>query len=342
MEKDLAVIVLAAGKGTRMKSSLPKILHQLCGKPMIGYVLDVIHKLGSEKFFLVVGHKKEQIKRKIKEELPFFYDKFRFVVQKELLGSGHAVLQTEKNLKNFKGCILVISGDVPLIEKETLVKLVKQHKKEKNVATILTTQIEDPFSYGRIIRSKNNKVEGIIEEKDASFSQRTIKEINSGIYCFSAKFLFESLPLVRCANKKGEYYLTDVIKILKEKGNKIGAFKIKDEKQVIGINNRINLACAEQLIQQKILKKLMLKGVTIINPQETYIEDLVKIGKDTIISPGVSIQGKTQIGENCYIGHCTIIKDSCLGNGVKVQISVLEKTEIPSKTSVSPFSYMKG
>ncbi len=342
MEKDLAVIVLAAGKGTRMKSDLPKVLHRLCGRLMIGYVLQTIHKLGSGKFFLIVGHKKEQVERKIKEEFPYLYNEFSFVFQKELLGSGHAVLQTEKNLKNFKGCVLIISGDVPLIEKETLVKLVKQHKKEKNVATILTTQIENPFSYGRIIRSRNNKVEGIVEEKDASFSQKTIKEINSGIYCFSARLLFESLPLVRCANKKGEYYLTDVIRILKEKGNKIGACKIEDGGQVIGINDRINLACAEQMIQQKILKKLMLKGVTIINPQETYIDDSVKIGKDTIVFPGVNIQGNTRIGENCYIGPCTIIKDSCLGNGVKVQISVLEKTKISSKTSVVPFSYIQG
>ncbi|MCK5533855.1 bifunctional UDP-N-acetylglucosamine diphosphorylase/glucosamine-1-phosphate N-acetyltransferase GlmU [bacterium] len=342
MEKDLAVIVLAAGKGTRMKSDLPKVLHQLCGRSMIGYVLHAIHKLGSKKNFLVVGHKKEQVKEKIKRELPFFSDKFTFVVQRELLGSGHAVLQTEKNLKNFKGYVLIISGDIPLIEKETLIRLVNCHKKEKNAATILTTQIEVPFSYGRIIRNKDNEVEGIIEEKEASVSEKKIKEINSGIYCFSSGFLFDSLRSIRCTNKKGEYYLTDVIKILKEKGKKIGACKIEDKKQVIGINNRISLACVQRIIQQKILENLMLKGVTIINPQETYIEDSVEIGKDTVVFPGVNIQGNTRIGKNCYIGPYTIIKDSYLENSIKVQISVLEKAKISSKTIIQPFSYIKG
>lgn len=342
MDKCLAIIVLAAGKGTRMKSKHPKVLHKLCGKPMIEYVLHTVFKLGSKKNFLVLGYKKDKIREEIAKRFSSLAGRFNFVIQKELLGSGNAVLQVKKFLKGFKNSVLVISGDTPLIEKVTLIKLLRKHKEEGNVATLLTTEMEQPFSYGRIIRSKNNEVEKIVEEKEATLQEKKIKEVNSGIYCFSSNILFKALHLVNPSNIKGEYYLTDVIKILKEQKCKIGAYKIKESSQVIGVNDRKNLAYVERLIRMRILERLMLEGVTIINPEETYIEDSVKIGKDTVILPGVIIRGETWIGENCSIGPYTLIKDSHIENKVEIQISVLEKASISSKTNIKPFSYIKG
>lgn len=318
-----------------MKSFLPKVLHKLNGRPLIRWVLSAVAPLKPGKSYIVVGHDKKQVCSELSK------DKVIFVEQKKQLGSGHALKQVERYLKRYKGNILVLCGDVPLIQKQTLSNLVSIHKKQNNAATILSSMIDNPFSYGRIYRLPSGQVRGIIEEKDATDRQREIKEINSGIYCFSSPVIWDALKKIKSDNKKKEYYLTDAISFLSDMGENIGAYPNAKFEEILGINNRADLARAEKIVRGNILKNLMLNGVTIVDPENTYVSSQAKIGTDTVIFPGTVIEGKTSIGKNCRIGPYSYIKDSVLADNVEVVSSYIYSSSISKRVKIGPFSHLR-
>lgn len=318
-------IILAAGKGTRMKSDFPKVMHKICEKPMINWVIDTA-SLVSEEVGVVLGHGIEKIKEIIPQNIKVFE-------QKEQLGTGHAVMQCGDFMKSDD--FLVLYGDVPLISEKTLTELIKKHKEENNDATLITVNTENPYGYGRIIRN-GTKVK-IVEHKDADEEQLKIKEINSGIAVFKGDILHETLKLIRNDNVQGEYYLTDVF----EKFEKTGILNIKDITEVTGVNDRVQLAMLEKKAREYINEKFMLSGVTIINPENTYISPDAKIGNDTVIYPDTYINGKTEIGKKCIIGPGTSIKDCIIGDGAKILKSECENSEIKSNASVGPWSRIR-
>jgi bifunctional UDP-N-acetylglucosamine pyrophosphorylase/glucosamine-1-phosphate N-acetyltransferase len=318
--KSLAVVILAAGKGTRMKSDLPKVLHPLHGKPMLGYVLDTARSMGPEKNLLVVGH---QAKRLMEAFRTWPGD---FIEQSPQLGTGHALQIAQKELKTFQGTVLVLYGDVPLIEKETLKKLVQVHERGVAALTLISTEPENPKGYGRIIRDPQGQLLKIVEEKDATAQEKQIREINTGIYCFESGFLFSSLSKLTRKNSQREYYLTDLVQIAREKNLPRSTFFHSRSEEVLGINDRFELARSSQVVRQKILKEWMLRGVTIVDPLSTHIEQSVRVGPDTIIGPFTIIRGKTRIGSHCQISSHVVIDESIVGDGV----------------TISPFSVIKN
>ncbi|HOO75936.1 MAG TPA: bifunctional UDP-N-acetylglucosamine diphosphorylase/glucosamine-1-phosphate N-acetyltransferase GlmU [Tepiditoga sp.] len=318
-------IILAAGKGTRMKSDFPKVMHKICEKPMINWVIDTA-SLVSEEVGVVLGHGIDKIKEIIPQNIKVFE-------QKEQLGTGHAVMQCGDFMKSDD--FLVLYGDVPLISEKTLTELIKKHKEENNDATLITVNTENPYGYGRIIRN-GTKVK-IVEHKDADEEQLKIKEINSGIAVFKGDILHETLKLIRNDNVQGEYYLTDVF----EKFEKTGILNIKDITEVTGVNDRVQLAMLEKKAREYINEKFMLSGVTIINPENTYISPDAKIGNDTVIYPDTYINGKTEIGKKCIIGPGTSITECIIGDGAKILKSECENSEIKSNASVGPWSRIR-
>jgi len=330
-----AVVILAAGEGTRMKSSLPKVLHNVCGRPMIGWVIESIMALRPYGTYIVVGHQADLVKEKSARK------EIVFVEQKKQLGSGHALMQAEQKLKHFHGSILVLCADTPLIRTETLSVLLNFHSREKNAATVLSVINDNPFGYGRIIRSPSGQVEKIVEEKDASREIKKIKEINSGIYCFESPLVWDALKNIKAENAKKEYYLTDAVDILNRQGNKVGGCTICGANEVMGVNSRVELASAEKAKRFEILEKLMISGVTIIDPSNTYISADAAIGGDTVILPGTTIEGKTVIGSNCRIGPFAFVSDAKIGNFVQVRSSYIYDSEIGNESQIGPFSHIR-
>ena len=331
---DTAVIIMAAGKGKRMKSNLPKVLHNLAGKPILNYVSDTVSQLEAKRKILVVGCKSDKIRELIG-------DKIEFVEQKEQLGTAHAVLQTEKLLSGFKGDVLILSGDVPFLTVKTLKKLLKYHQNNNFCCTLLSTILKNPKGYGRIIRDKKGELKGIIEEVDLSPEKKKITEINSGIYCFNKEKLFQTLEKVTKDNKQGEYYLTDTVKILLEEGLTVGNIIVKDCSEILGINNRLDLADASQKVYQKTLQDLMLQGVTIIDPNSTFIEQGVKIGQDSIIYPFTIIEKDTKIGSSCLIGPYSHLIDADIRKGVRVWASIIESSTIKEGANIGPYAHLR-
>jgi len=331
---DIFSIVLAAGKGTRMKSNLPKVLHKISGKPMVNRVIEMLEGIKSNSIFLVVGYKSEQIIESVG-------DKVQYVKQKEQLGTGHAVLQAYSELNDKEGVTIVVSGDTPLLTLETIEILIKNHLKNNLTATILTTKINQPTGYGRIIRNSNREVIRIVEEKDTTLEEKAIKEINTGIYCFDNKKLFEALIQVNNNNKQGEYYLTDVIEILRAQGNRIGTYETNNLNESLGINDRVNLAYAEKILQKRTIERHMINGVTITDPDNTYIEDDVQIGTDTIIYPGTYLRGKTIIANECTIGPNVELSDTNVESGTIISHSVIDSANIDKNVKVGPFAYIR-
>ena len=308
----LSVIILAAGLGKRMKSNIPKVLHPLCGKPLIYYVLNTAKSLAAEKIVLVIGHGKESVRELISD------NDIEFVEQDPPIGTGDAVLRTEATLGNFNGNVLVLSGDVPLLKKDTIEELLRVHNKEKATkATILTVELKNPKSYGRIVR-KGNEVIKIVEYRDANSREKEIKEINTGIYVFEKNALFEALKEIRPDNVQKEYYLTDTIGIIKERGGYIAAYKTNNPEEVAGINTRKELAEIEKLLQAKIIEEHELAGVTIKDPTSTKIDTDVRIGRDTVVYPYTSILGNTIIGKCCSIGPNAVIINSKISDNSRV------------------------
>ena len=331
---DTAIIIMAAGKGKRMKSNLPKVLHNLAGKPILNYVLDTVSQLEAKRKILIVGYKSDRIRELIS-------DKIEYVEQNEQLGTAHAVLQTKKLLSGFKGNILILSGDVPFLTVKILKRLLKYHKANNFCCTLLSTVLKKPKGYGRIIRDKMGEIKGIIEEVDLSTDKKKITEINSGIYCFNKEKLFQALEKVSKNNKQGEYYLTDTVKILLGEGLTVGNVIVKDYSEILGINNRLDLANAFQKVYQKTLQDLMLQGVTVVDPNSTFVEQGVKIGQDSIIYPFTIIEKDTKIGSSCLIGPYSHLIDADIGKGVRIWASIIESSIVKEGANIGPYAHLR-
>ena len=327
-------VVLAAGQGTRMKSDLYKVLHPVCGKSMVAHVIDNIGKLGTDRIVTIVGHGAE----KVEETLG---DKSEYVLQQEQLGTAHAVQQAEGQLGDLEGTTIVVCGDTPLIRSETMDALIEHHKKSEAKATILTAVTENPTGYGRIIRAENGQVLRNVEQKDATVEEQQVTEINTGTYCFDNKSLFEALKKVRNDNAQGEYYLPDVIGILQGEGALVSAYATDDFSETLGINDRVVLAEAEHVMRQRLAEQHMRNGVTIINPDNTYISADAKIGRDSILQPGTMIEGNTIIGEGCIIGPNSQIVNSVIGDRTTIHSSVVLESKMGADTSVGPFAHIR-
>lgn len=327
-------IVLAAGQGTRMKSKLYKVLHPVCGKPMVQHVVDQVTKVNASKVISIIGHGAEQVKAELGE-------KSDYALQDEQLGTAHAVMQAKPLLKGNKGTTLVICGDTPLISAETMESLLEHHEKTGAKATILTAYTEDPKGYGRIIRDTKGHVRRIVEHKDASKEELLVKEINTGTYCFDNEYLFSTIDKVTNDNAQGEYYLPDVIEILQTEGEIVSAYQTPHFEETIGINDRVALSKAEVIMKQKINEKHMRNGVTIIDPSNTYISSDTQIGRDTVIYPGTVINGETMIGEECKIGPFTEIANCNIGNGTVIRQSVTYDSNIGDGVQIGPFSHVR-
>ncbi|OIJ20524.1 UDP-N-acetylglucosamine diphosphorylase/glucosamine-1-phosphate N-acetyltransferase [Anaerobacillus alkalidiazotrophicus] len=327
-------VILAAGQGTRMKSRLYKVLHSVCGKPMVQHVVDQVSQIGVEETVVVVGHGAEKVKEQLGNGVTY-------VLQEEQLGTGHAVMQSESLLKDKDGVTMVLCGDTPLITKETMEELLNYHEELGAKATILTAEANNPTGYGRIVRDQCGVVKKIVEQKDASEEELLITEINTGTYCFDNKALFEVLKLVGNNNAQGEYYLPDVIEILQKKNQLIAAYQTSSFDETLGVNDRVALSNAEEIMKKRINEMHMRNGVTLIDPQNTYIEADVTIGRDTIILPGTMVKGKTIVGEDCQIGPNTELNDSSIGNQTFIKQSVVSNSEIGNHVTIGPFAHIR-
>jgi len=335
--KNHAAIVLGAGKGTRMKSALPKVLHEVAGAPMIKHVIDLLKGLGVGRIIVVVGHGSEMVREKLAG-----YD-VTFVEQTEQLGTGHAVLTAMSALKGYAGDVLILSGDVPLLTAPTLKGLFKVYKKAgpTRALALITALLEDPSGYGRVIRDGDGKVVRIAEHKDADAGQRAVNEINTGCYLVEAAFLGENLKKIGSSNAQGEYYLPDLLPLAVKAGRKVSALTLFDPSEVMGINNRVELAEAGRLMRERILTALMKKGVTIIDPARTVIGADVKVGRDTIIHPAVNISNSS-IGRECVIEQGAVITNSQIGGGTRIKAySVIESSRIGKGAAIGPFARLR-
>ena len=328
----VSIVILAAGTETGMNSNKAKAVHKVAGKPMISWVYSQAEKLGAEKIVTVIGYKREQVTEVLGEDKVY-------ALQEKQLGTGHAAHIGLESISD--GVVVILSADAPLITAATLEKVVKYHIDGRNTATVLTAETADPSGYGRIIRSNDDELLAIVEEKDAEKAQLDIKEINSGMYAFDASLLKEVLAGLKNDNAAGEYYLTDTIALLLGNGYKVGAYKIEDETELMGINNKIQLSEAEAVMRKRINEEHMLAGVTIIAPENTYIEDGVKIGKDTVILPGCIIGQGCEIGENCVIGPNANITNSRIGDGSKINSSTVADSEIGKNVNMGPYAYVR-
>lgn len=328
-------IILAAGEGTRMKSKKPKVLHELFHKPMIYHVIKAAQSCNTEALCVVVGHKADQVKQAIEK-----IENISFALQEQQLGTGHAVMQAGEFIEEDKN-ILILYGDTPLITKESLQQLLDFHKKEQNSVSIVSAIVENPAGYGHIIRDKNGNFVKNIEHKDASEEQKQIKEINTGIYCFQGAALKKALSELKNDNVQGEYYLPDTLEIILQHGGKVNALVTEDVTAFFGINSRVQLAEATAIMQKRINQKHMENGVTLISPENTWIDNEVEIGQDTIIQPNTMIEGNTKIGEDCNIGPNTKLSNMVIGNGVQMQSTTAMDSTIGNDAIIGPFAYIR-
>ncbi|MFZ5354776.1 MAG: bifunctional UDP-N-acetylglucosamine diphosphorylase/glucosamine-1-phosphate N-acetyltransferase GlmU [Bacillota bacterium] len=327
----VTAIILAAGEGKRMYSKTPKVLHKVCGIPMLEHVVSCAREIGCEEPVVVVGHGADEVIKAIKN--------VRFVMQEKQLGTGHAVMQAEEFINS--GDVLVLYGDTPLPKPETLIKMHQSHIENGFGATVLTADFDNPSGYGRIVRDVEGLIEAIIEERDAAPDVKSIKEINSGMYFFNGAELKKAIKQLTNNNAQGEYYLTDVIGIFKNGGLRIGAYKTDDPSEIMGINNKLQLSQANEIMRRRILEGHMLNGVSIIDPNSTYIEKTVKIERDAVLYPGTILEGSTHIGEDCIIGPQSQIRDCRIGRGVTIQYTVALESTIGDETTVGPFAYIR-
>lgn len=331
-------IILAAGEGTRMKSKLPKVLHKVCGKPLLEYVIDTCIGAGIEKNVVIIGHGGDKVKEDFKEKQIIF--KSQPIGEDAPYGTGFAVMQGLDEVE--EDCnVIILCGDTPLITKETVKELMEYHERGNFHGTVLSAILDDATGYGRIVRENSGAILKIVEHKDATEEEKNIKEINSGMYCFNGKALKYALDKIDNNNSQGEYYLTDVISILKTEGYNVGAYIVEDSIEIHGVNSRVQLAFSEDVMRKRINEKFMLEGVTIIDPQNTYIQDGVKIGKDTIIYPNVIIEGNSIIGEDCVIRSNTRIVNSIIGERVEVESSLIEDSIVEESCHIGPFSHLR-
>lgn len=326
-------IILAAGKGTRMKSRHPKVVHKVCGKEMVNHVIDTSKKSGVKDVVVILGHGSETVKESIPTDS-------LIAMQTEQLGTGHAVKMAKEYI-NDNDTIVVLCGDTPLVQEDTLKRLFDYHVEKGYVATVLTTVVDNPTGYGRIIRDNQEDLLKIVEQKDATEEEKLAKEINSGIYCFDGKSLREALDLIDNNNAQGEYYLTDTIKIMRDRGQKVGAYNGSTIEELMGVNSRVELSKAEEIMRKRINTSHMVNGVTIIDINSTYIESDVEIGNDTIVYPGSMLKGNTKIGSNCIIGMNCSISNSIIGDYTEIESSTILDSTVGENTSVGPYAYIR-
>ena len=333
--KNIAVIILAAGRSTRMKSKVPKALHPLCGRPMLGYVLDLVKAVGPAKVIAVLGYKHKEVKALLPAGV-------KIVLQKKFLGTADAVKCVYPALKNFRGTVLALYADNPLLKEETIKKLLKAHQENNSDATLLTASVDKPDGYGRILRDKYCAISGIVEDKDADDFEKEIKEINTGIACFKSNKLFAALRQVRPNNRKKEYYLTDVIGIIYKNGGLIDSVKIDDLNEALGINSRVDLARANKIKQRQINEELMKSGVTIVDPDSTFIGFGAKIGRDTTIYPFTVIEKNVKIGKRCSVGPFAHLREGTSFDNDVLAGNFLEivRSKLGAKTLIKHFSYI--
>lgn len=327
-------IILAAGKGTRMKSDLPKVLHKVAGISMLEHVFRSVNAIDPEKTVTVVGHKAELVEQVLAGQTDF-------VRQIEQLGTGHAVMMAEPVLENLTGQTLVIAGDTPLITGESLKNLIDFHINHKNVATILTAEADNPFGYGRIVRNQHDEVLKIVEQKDASDFEQQIKEINTGTYVFDNARLFEALKNINTNNAQGEYYITDVIGIFRENGEKVSAYTLKDFDESLGVNDRVALATAESVMRRRINQQHMVNGVSFVNPHATYIDVDVEIAPEVQVEANVTLKGQTKIGAETILTNGTYIVDSIIGERTVITNSMIEESSVADGVTVGPYAHIR-
>lgn len=315
-----------------MRSSLPKVLHKLAGKPLVYHAWKNASEATGVNPVLVIGHGADEVREAMESET------LSFVYQEQQLGTGHAVQQAESRLRGQSELILVTSADMPLLTRETLMRLIRTQENHRGPFTMLTLIAEEPRGFGRVIRDKGNRVCAIVEEEDATTEQKAIRELNAGAYCFSANWLWEALKRIPLS-PKGEYYLTDLVKIAVNDSLPVEAIIIEDPAEAIGINTRVHLAEAESLIRRRINQRWMLSGVTMVDPDATYIEAQVQVGRDTVIFPNTYLQGETKIGDDCVLGPDTVIRNSSLGNHCQVVASFVENITIDAGEHIGPFTH---
>ena len=325
-------IILAAGEGKRMKSNIAKPLQQAAGKALVEWVLDTAEETGSDENIVVIGHKAEDVKA-------YLGDRAKYAYQYEQLGTGHAVMQGIESIKDVDGTVMVLYGDSPLIEAETLKRVREDHSKKMRAATVITAIADEPYGYGRIVR-ENGEIVRIVEQKDASEDEQKITEVNSGMYFFDIQKLKESLSKITNDNSQGEYYITDVIEIMLSEGEKDGAY-VTDLEQTMGVNDKLQLSQVGKILNRRKVEALMLAGVTIIDPDKVQVTTNVKVGRDTVLYPGTVLEGDSVIGENCVIGSNTSLNNCKVGNNTKILETVGIDSEIGSDTNVGPFAYLR-
>ncbi len=331
---ELTAVILAAGKGTRMKSDLPKVLHVVAGQPMLAHVLDAAEIAGCARKIVVIGFGAGKV-------APIVEGRAELVEQKEQLGTGHAVMQAQPLLADGRGAVMILCGDTPLLDGGDLRRFYEHHMEVGNKATVLTALMDDPAGYGRVVRDAAGNVVKIVEQKDASLEELAINEINTGIYCVDSQLLFEVLGKVDCNNAQGEYYLTDVIDKLVAADYKVGAVVAGDSDSVMGVNSRRDLAEAEKLLRQRTNENLMDSGVTIMDPGSTYIDRTVSIGRDTIIYPYTWLEGNTVIGAECVVGPNVRFSNVQTGNGCIVHFTYAHDAAIGNGVTVGPFAHLR-
>ncbi|SDO59566.1 bifunctional UDP-N-acetylglucosamine diphosphorylase/glucosamine-1-phosphate N-acetyltransferase GlmU [Alkalicoccus daliensis] len=327
-------VVLAAGKGTRMKSKLYKVLHPVCGKPMVQHIVDQLQSCSVNEIVTIVGHGAETVQEQLGSATSY-------ALQAEQLGTGHAVMQAEEKLSGKPGTTLVVCGDTPLLTAETMEQLLQFHEEKGAKASVLTAHAENPAGYGRVLRDEQGKVMKIVEQKDATEEEQKVQEINTGTYCFDNEALFETLKKVGNDNSQGEYYLPDVIEILQEEGEAVFAYQSEHFHETMGVNDRVALSEAEKWMKKRTNEHWMREGVTIVDPLNTYIGTDVEIGRDTVIQPGTVLEGNTIIGEQCEIGPHTEIKNSRVANETTIKQSVVHASDVGSNVSIGPFSHLR-
>lgn len=331
-------IILAAGEGTRMKSKKPKVLHNICGKPMLNYIVEASKGAKVEKNIVIVGHGGDEVRKHFSDEDLIF--KTQPIGEDAPYGTGFAVMQAVDEIED-NSTVVILSGDTPLIKEDTINNLISFHREKDFHASVLTTILDDPKGYGRILREKQGSLLRIVEEKDSSEEEKKIKEINSGVYCFNGKLLKHALDKINSDNAQNEYYITDVIGILKDEGHRVGAYAISDPNEISGVNSRVQLAFCEEHMRKRINQFHMENGVTMVDPNNTYIESDVKIGMDTTIYPGVVLEGSTEIGSDCLIRQDTRIINSIIKDNVAIESSLIEESFVDSGTNIGPFAHLR-
>lgn len=330
----IQAVILAAGQGTRMRSSLPKVLHPLLGRPMLHYALDAAGRITGERPVIVIGHGADAVQAE-------FAGQANFVIQSPQLGTGHAVRQAEPLLRGQSDLVMVTYADMPLLTEETLRAVIRAQRQNSGPVTMLSLHADDPRGFGRVIRAADGSVLAIVEEAQASPDQLAIRELNAGMYCFAAEWLWSSLERISLS-PKGEYYLTDLVGIAAADGLRVQAYVLDDPVEAIGINTRVHLAEAEAVLRARINRHWMLAGVTLVDPTATYIEPGVKIGQDTTILPNTHLRGATVVGENCVLGPNTVVQDTVIGSRSTVVSSVLEKSKVEEDVQIGPYAHLRS